>query len=240
MMNSDNNRNQSAHWRLKVNGVCLFLACAGYLWNQRSSEDSLFEFQTFSKLLGLVNERKSFIKSISNELPESLRTSVDDSYDPCDNFYLYSCGAWISKKNDQQHSRKESLRSDGVAFYVDFADEKSWDYAQDAVSFEMKKLIENPYPADSPFKPVQDWYTACMNEELIEENGVSPLNETLQLLDHLGTADDVNRALAHFMVWKIPIFMSFKVLPHFSCLQTLVFGIMIRLLMSDPGIVSRT
>ena len=72
----------------------------------------------------------------------------------------------------------------------------------------MKRLIETPYPPDSPFKPVQDWYVSCMDEDAIEKAGVTPLNATLSLIDAIETPADVNRAIAHFLVWKLPTFME--------------------------------
>lgn len=75
----------------------------------------------------------------------------------------------------------------------------------------MKQLVETSYPSDSPFRPVQDWYTSCMNESGIDEAGVSGINETLALIDSIATPEDVNRVIAHFIVWRLPTFMSLRV-----------------------------
>jgi putative endopeptidase len=169
-----------------------------------------------------TDARRRFVADIADELPETLRSSVDPSVDPCQDFFKYSCGSWIASTQNGA-----SLNEDHIYFLspshkvrgaisleesqIEHADEKSWDQAQNAVNQEMKQLIEAHYPADSPFKPVQDWYNSCMNASGIDEKGISGINETLALIDSIETTQDVNRAVAHFIVWRISAFMSLRV-----------------------------
>ena len=175
---------------------------------QSANSNSKVEFQL---LLETFNDsdpsdiRQRFVAAVTDELPDSLRSSVNSSVDPCEDFFTYSCGSWISKKKRMKGST--SLAETDISQ----ADEKSWDQAQNAVNLEMRQLIETTYTSDSPFKPVQDWYNSCMNESAINERGVSELNDTFALIDAIQTPEDVNKVIAHFLVWKLPTFMSITV-----------------------------
>ena len=45
----------------------------------------------------ILNERRSFVISIAEELPPALQGSVNSSIDPCNDFYQFSCGTWITQ-----------------------------------------------------------------------------------------------------------------------------------------------
>jgi len=95
--------------------------------------------------------------------------SMDLSADPCDDFFQYSCGAWID-----DHIIGESQSSTSV-----FND------VRDHVSKSLKTVLETPISsseADS-IQKAKKFYKSCMNTDKIDELGTAPV---LDLITTMG------------------------------------------------------
>ncbi|KAI8907510.1 hypothetical protein DFJ77DRAFT_475733 [Powellomyces hirtus] len=104
--------------------------------------------------------------------------NMNTSVDPCEDFFEYSCGGWMS--NNPIPDTKPS--------YTQFVKltESNWRVVKDA--------LESPYRADpvltpedatsnrNNFEKVQGLYASCMNETRIEELDSAPLTALLTIL----------------------------------------------------------
>ncbi len=100
--------------------------------------------------------------------------SLDQSVDPCTDFYTYSCGGWI-KKNPIP------------------PDQSSWSVyskLQDQTLVVLRDILEqaaNPTPGrDEVKRKIGDYYAACMNEKAIDSAGMKPLQN---MLDRIASLD---------------------------------------------------
>ncbi len=59
---------------------------------------------------------------------------------------------------------------------------KAWDTAEDQADQALMSLMEQDYPTDSKYKKVHDWFQSCMNTEVVEEKGASPLKPWLAMV----------------------------------------------------------
>jgi putative endopeptidase len=106
-------------------------------------------------------------------------TSMDNSIDPCADFYHYSCGGW-QKKNPIP------------------PDQTSWSvYAklhQDNLDF-LRIMLEQaakPNPSRTAVEQkTGDFYGACMDEAAIEKRGLAPIQSKLDAVVHLKSVKDL-------------------------------------------------
>lgn len=98
-----------------------------------------------------------------------LLESMDQTIEPCDDFYNFACGNFI--KNTIIPDEKVSVNT--------------FSLIGDKLQEQLRTLIvEAPLPGESkPFTLAKDLYKACMNKTLIEERGVKPL---IDISDKLG------------------------------------------------------
>jgi len=125
--------------------------------------------------------------------------AMDRTVQPCENFYLYSCGTWI-KDNPIP------------------ADQSSWDvYAK--LTYENQLflwgLLLEAGKTDAPRTPNQqkigDLFHACMDEAAVERAGAAPLNAALQQIAALQSLADLPAFLAHqhLTLYASSMFFSF-------------------------------
>ncbi|XP_023930213.1 neprilysin isoform X2 [Lingula anatina] len=106
--------------------------------------------------------------------PECVRTAanllngMDQTIDPCDDFFEYACGAW---------NRKNIIPEDKSSY-------NTFGKLRDELQVLLKALLEKP---DMPNQPnsvtkTRNLYRSCMNESLIELRGAKPVFDFLETL----------------------------------------------------------
>ena len=106
-------------------------------------------------------------------------TSMDQSVDPCVDFFKYSCGGWI--------------KSNPIP-----ADQSSWDtYAkmQDENRGRLRGILEAASAADpkrdAAAQKIGDYYASCTDEKTIEAQGVEPLRPELERIAKVGSKAEI-------------------------------------------------
>lgn len=102
-------------------------------------------------------------RRVSQEIIQSLNESVN----PCDNFYDYSCGSWIKRhsipKERNQFSAIGELNNNNEKLLID--------------------ALETDDPTDTPtLKKVKNFYRSCLDTKTIDRRGTQP---ALQFIRHL-------------------------------------------------------
>jgi endothelin-converting enzyme/putative endopeptidase len=114
--------------------------------------------------------------------------SMDTAIDPCVNFYEYSCGSW----------RKTNPIP---------ADQTSWSVYgklyQDNLNF-LRAILEQA-AVDSPArelvtKEIGDFYAACLDEAAVEKRGIAPVQNELDAIAHLKSAQDLAPLIARLQL----------------------------------------
>jgi len=106
-------------------------------------------------------------------------TSMDQSVDPCVDFFKYSCGGWI--------------KSNPIP-----PDQSSWDtYAkmQDENRGRLRGILEAASAADpkrdAAAQKIGDYYASCTDEKTIEAQGVEPLRPELERIAKVGSKAEI-------------------------------------------------
>ncbi|XP_054014694.1 neprilysin-4-like [Hylaeus anthracinus] len=91
--------------------------------------------------------------------------SMDESVDPCDDFYEYACGKWAEKNPAPPKEDSWSL----------------WQILMRRIYKQLQEIIETEQKPDDLFavKLAKMWYKSCMNEEAEERRGLEPMLSTL-------------------------------------------------------------
>lgn len=92
--------------------------------------------------------------------------SLDESVDPCTNFYEFACGKFL---------KNTPIPEDKIT--VD-----SFSFVRDLVQDQLRTIINEPSsPRESkPFRLAKDYNAACLNKEIIEQRGIRPLADLLE------------------------------------------------------------
>ena len=114
--------------------------------------------------------------------------SMDRSIDPCVDFYEYSCGGW--KKNNPIPADQTSWSVYGKLY-------------QDNLNF-LRAILEEA-AVDSPerdrvTKQIGDFYAACLDEAAVEKRGIAPVQNELDAIARLKSAQDLAPLIARLQL----------------------------------------
>src|SRR5216683_551580 len=111
-------------------------------------------------------------------------TSMDQTIDPCADFYTYSCGGWM-KKNPIP------------------PDQSSWSAygkLQDENTAQLRGILEAAAVSDpkrnAANQKIGDYYAACMDEKAVEAAGLKPLQPYLAEIDGLRSKSELAQVVA--------------------------------------------
>ncbi|CAO1406059.1 unnamed protein product [Diamesa serratosioi] len=102
------------------------------------------------------------------EAAQSISMHMDQTVDPCDDFYHFACGSFVN----------ETIIPDDKIFVDTFS------IILDKVLDQLRTLINVPVNDSEidPFKLVKKVYKSCMNTSLIQDRGIKPLVEIHETL----------------------------------------------------------
>lgn len=91
--------------------------------------------------------------------------SLDESVDPCENFYEFACGSFI--KNTYIPDDKTLI--------------DSFSLVRDIVQEQLRQIVNEESKPDEPrpFTLLKNSHKACMNKTIIEQRGNAPLTDLL-------------------------------------------------------------
>ncbi|KAF5901062.1 membrane metallo-endopeptidase-like 1, partial [Clarias magur] len=97
-----------------------------------------------------------------------LLQNMDQSVDPCQNFYQYACGGWLERHVIPETSSLHSV----------------FNILRDELEIVLKGVLETQSERDrEAFKNAKVLYRSCMNESVIEQRDSQPL---VKLIDNIG------------------------------------------------------
>jgi putative endopeptidase len=109
-------------------------------------------------------------------------SAIDHAVSPCDNFYKFACGNWISR-NPIPPDRGRWTRFDVL---TELNLEK------------LRAILETAAAGSDPAtRKIGDFYASCMDEDAIEAKGLAPLKPELARIEALTGADGLPALLAH-------------------------------------------
>src|SRR3974390_795194 len=121
-------------------------------------------------------------------IPSLDLSSMDKTADPCVNFYQYSCRGW--KRNTPIPADQTSWSVYGKLY-------------QDNLEF-LRAILEQ-VSADKPGRnaveqKIGDFYAACMDEAMVEKQGLGPVHGQLDAVDKLKNAKEIAPVVAQLQL----------------------------------------
>lgn len=100
------------------------------------------------------------------EAAGSILSKLDQSINPCDDFYTYACGGWL---------KENPIPEDSSSYGI-------YPWLRQHVDIRLKELLEAPSNPDEldAIKKAKILYHSCMNETILEELDTRPMLKTLK------------------------------------------------------------
>jgi putative endopeptidase len=134
--------------------------------------------------------------ALTNEpVPVIDPAAIDHTVPPCENFYKFACGNWVSK-NPIPPDRGRWTRFDAL---TELNLEK------------LRAILEQAANGNDPnTRKIGDFYASCMDEDGIEARGLAPLAPELARIDALTDLDGLPALLAHEHGNGVGAFFAFR------------------------------
>src|SRR5262249_38700049 len=128
--------------------------------------------------------------------------SMDQTADPCNDFYQYACGGWIKNHpappDQPSYGRFHELQDRNNEILRDILDQASTPTA----------------PADQ--KKIGDYYASCMAEREIDAKGTAPLGSDLQRVEAIKDKNDIPAVAGHLQTVGTTAFFGLGSGPDFK------------------------
>src|SRR5216683_7767292 len=120
-------------------------------------------------------------------------SAMDETIDPCVDFYTYSCGGWM--KNNPIPPDQSSWSAYGKL--------------QDENFGRLRGILEaasaSDAKRDSAHQKIGDYYASCTDEKAVEAAGIKPLNASFTGIERIGSKPDLATLLADG-IYGLPLY----------------------------------
>ena len=123
---------------------------------------------------------------------------MDRNADACDDFFQFANGTWV--KNTEVPASQARWGTFNIL------GDRNRDILRDILD---KAVAEKAAKKGSDVQLIGDYYSACMDEDAIEANGIKPIEPVLEQIGKLKTANDVVREIAELHNQGFPAVFRF-------------------------------
>nr|WBW70058.1 venom protein [Lampona murina] len=102
------------------------------------------------------------------EAANEILSNMDETVDPCTDFYRFSCGGWLDRNSIPEDEQATS----------------NFHKVKDDINLELRALLEKNLDGSEPpfIKMIKELFDTCMDEESIENAGSEPLKKIIRNL----------------------------------------------------------